>query len=168
VPGITPAQREPHKGSKFLSQLVGNRVREARSLHDNLSQQEVADRMELPGHKWVRQTVARIESAERNLTVDELVSVAIALQTSVAYLLSPASPADPYTSMSVDIGGPDTLDLDQLSSLLGFRPDPFPRAWGYYEWPDMDFKVAHGWDEVRWGAEAEDWIDQAEGRANEQ
>ncbi len=168
MPGITPAQREPHKGSKFLSQLVGERAREARSLHNNLSQHDVAERMELLGHNWVRQTMARIESADRNLTVDELVSLAIALQTSVAYLLSPASPADPYTSDPVDIGGPDPLGRDELSALFGFPTDPFPRARGYYEWPDMTFITARSWDEVRFGTEAEDWIKQAEGTSDEQ
>ncbi len=148
MPGIKPAQREPQEGSRYLSQILGQRVKQARSLHDDLSQQEVANRMTILGHNWIRQTVARVESGDRNLTVDELVSLAAALQTTIAYLFSPASPSDPYTHEPVDIGGPNPLGRREVASLFGFTTVPHPQAYGYYEWPHMTFKVAIGWDEV--------------------
>lgn len=157
MPGI-PSRRAPHKGSKYPSQIVGQRARDARRLHDDLSQEKVADRMVDLGHPtWKRQTVGQIETAERNLTVDELVSLAAALETAVSYLLSPASASDPFTAEPVDIGGPEPLDRSELLSIYGFSTMPHPQAFAYYEWPKMTFKVARGWDEVKWeGAGAED------------
>ena len=153
MPGI-PARREPHPDSSYPSRIVGKRAKDARRLHDRLSQEAVADRMVVLGHgTWTRQTVGQVENAARNLTVDELVSLAAALQTVVAYLLSPASPADPYTDEPVDIGGPDALGRDKMISLYGFTRNPYPHAWGYYEWPEMTFKMADGWDEVKWQRE---------------
>lgn len=156
MPGI-PARREPHPDSSYPSRIVGKRAKDARRLHDRLSQEAVADRMVALGHDtWVRQTVGQVEDAERNLTVDELVSLAAALQTVVAYLLSPASPADPLTDEPVDVGGPDPLDRDEMNSLYGFNRVSYPHAYGYYEWPDMTFKVADGWKEVKWQREKEE------------
>ena len=144
-----PAQRRrpPHEGSFYLSQIVGRRLKEARRLH-GLSQEELADRMERLGHIWVRQTVSQVEKAERNLTVDELISVAVAVEASLAYLLSPAAPTNPLRREPVDIGGPDALNRRALTGLYGFNWNPTPQAWTYYTWPDMDLVVAKNWDEV--------------------
>ena len=145
MPGI-PARREPQQDSQYPSRIVGQRAKDARRLHDHLSQEATADRMVALGHgTWTRQTVGQVENAERNLTVDELVSLAAALQTMVAYLLSPASPADPFTDELVDIGGPDPLGRSEMISLYGFNRIPHPQAYGYYEWPDMTFKVERKW-----------------------
>ena len=143
MPGI---RREPHQDSKYPSRIVGQRAKDARRLHDHLSQEATADRMVALGHgTWTRQTVGQVENAERNLTVDELVSLAAALQTMVAYLLSPASPADPFTDELVDIGGPDSLGRAEMRGLYGFNRIPHPQADGYYDWPDMTFKVGRKW-----------------------
>jgi transcriptional regulator with XRE-family HTH domain len=156
VPGIA-ARREAHEGARYLSQILGQRVRQTRLLHDELSQEDVAERMERLGHAtWTRQTLGQVENANRNVTVDELVSLAAALQTNVAHLLSPASPSDPYTHEPVDIGGPDPLGRTELASLFGFATVPHPQAYGYYEWPDMTFKVAEGWHEVLWEGAGDD------------
>ena len=146
-----PSRSAPHEGSKYPSQIVAQRARDARRLHDDLSQENVAERMVSLGHPtWKRQTVGQIETAERNLTVDELVSLAAALETAVSYLLSPASVSDPYTAQPVDVGGPEPLDRNQLLSLYGFTTMPHPQAYAYYEWSDMTFKVARNWEEVKW------------------
>ena len=150
MPGI-PARREPHQGSKYPSDIVGQRAKDARRLHDRLSQEAVADRMVALGHGWTRQTVGQVENAGRHLTVDELVSLAAALQTMVAYLLSPASPADPFTDEPVDIGGPDPLGRSEMLGVYGFNRVPHPQADGYYDWPDMTFKLERKW----WDLEGE-------------
>jgi transcriptional regulator with XRE-family HTH domain len=150
MPGIRP-RREPHEGTLYPSQLVGQRCKQARRLHDGLSQEEVAERMVTLGHEtWTRQTVGQVEAATRNLTVDELVSLAAALQASLAYLLSPSSPTDPYSDELVDIGGPAPLDRNGLLNLYGFNTSPLPQAHAYYDWPDTDFRVSRNWDEVMW------------------
>ncbi len=91
-------RRIPYEGAKYLTQIVGERSREIRTLYtsardqDEVSQEEIAERMVILGHAtWRRQTVALVEKAGRNLTVDELISLAVALQTTLAYLLNPGS-----------------------------------------------------------------------------
>jgi transcriptional regulator with XRE-family HTH domain len=150
MPGIR-ARRESHEGSHYPSQIVGQRSKQARRLHDGLSQEAVAERMVSLGHEtWTRQTVGQVETARRNLTVDELVSLAAALQASLAYLLSPSSPADPYSDELVDIGGPAPLNRNELLSLYGFNTNPLPQAFGYYEWPETEFRAPRAWDGVKW------------------
>ena len=48
MPGIS-RRREPHTGSRYLSQIVGERVRDVRR-HRGVSQEELADRMVDLGH----------------------------------------------------------------------------------------------------------------------
>ena len=159
MPGIR-TRRESHEGSHYPSQIVGQRSKQARRLHDGLSQEAVAERMVSLGHEtWTRQTVGQVEAATRNLTVDELVSLAAALQASLAYLLSPSSPADPYTDELVDIGGPAPLDRKGLLNLYGFNTSPLPQAHAYYNWPDTDFIVARNWDEVMYEDGKTRWED---------
>ena len=57
------------------------------------------------------------------------------------------------TDEPVDIGGPDPLGREELDGLYGFNRVPYPHAYGYYEWPDMTFKMADGWGEVIWKRE---------------
>lgn len=71
--------------------LAGNipAIRQRRGL----SQQDLADRMRAQGFEWIRQTVGRAERAERQITTDELVGVAVALETTIVRMLTP-SPED--------------------------------------------------------------------------
>ena len=137
-----PAHREPpHVGSRYLSQIVGERIGEIRRSR-KVSQGLIADRMQELGHgSWERQTVGLVESARRNLTVDELVSLAAALQTTLAFLLSPLSAWGNPQHM-VDVGGPEGLDTKQLRDLYGFLSVPFPNTNGYYDWPETVWKEA--------------------------
>lgn len=139
-----PAQRvrKPHEGSRYLSQVVGQRILEARRFRD-IDKVALADRMQHLGHpKWWRQTVGQVESANRNLTLDELISLAAALQTTLAFLLSPASAWDPEYSRPVDVGAAESLEDRQLSDLYGFHWLPYPHTNGYYEWPEVVWKEA--------------------------
>jgi transcriptional regulator with XRE-family HTH domain len=75
-------------GSRFLSDVVADNVRALRALR-RLSQTELAKRMGQLGHKWTRATVSDVERAGRNVTVDELLGLALALTVSVPELLDP-------------------------------------------------------------------------------
>lgn len=54
-----------------------------------LDQKQLAARMRALGWKWVRQTVGEAENGRRRLTTDEIVGLSIALETTIATLLSP-------------------------------------------------------------------------------
>lgn len=119
MPGI-PTRRDPHPGSMYPSKIVGKRAKKVRKLRD-LSQEHVAKQMNDLGHEtWKRQTVGQVESDSRKLTVDELVSLASALETNVAFLMSPIGLDETADPPLVDIGGQKPLDLTELESVYGF------------------------------------------------
>lgn len=125
MPGIR-ARRKPHAGSVYPSQVVGWRARYVRKRSD-LSQGNVAAQMVALGHEtWTRQTVAAVEAAERNLTVDELVSLAAVLRTTLVDILTPTPLVDParakapYSHQPIDIGKPHPLTPFELGNLYGW------------------------------------------------
>jgi 8-oxo-dGTP diphosphatase len=54
-----------------------------------LQQSDLADRMRALGWKWVRQTVGEVENDRRRLTAEEILGVAISLETTMQRLLAP-------------------------------------------------------------------------------
>lgn len=91
MPTPTP-QREGRKakpGARFLSEVLADNIRERRVLR-RFSQQQLADRMEYFGHRWVRATVSEVERGNRTVTVDELLSLAVVLGVRIPDLLDPA------------------------------------------------------------------------------
>ena len=58
-----------------------------------MQQQDLADRMRVLGWGWVRQTVGVAERGQRRLSTEELLGMAVALETTVTRLLTP-SPED--------------------------------------------------------------------------
>ncbi len=152
------APKKAPEGSRYLSQIVGERAREARTVMRKVSQEDVAERMETLGHSWFRQTVAKVENAKRNLTVDELVSLAAALQTTVAFLVSPSSPLSPNNAQPLDVGGPEPLDGRQLRDLFGFNAMIWAGANGYYQWPDAAAGVGE-WKELDERLKTFVWVD---------
>ena len=139
MPGI-PKRREPHNGSRYLSQIVGQRVRDVR-LHREVSQDELADRMVDLGHAtWYGPTVGQVEKAKRNLTVDELISLAAAFETTLAYLMSPASAWDPNYMGPVDVGRSEPVEGKDLRALYGFTWLPYPQANPNELWPSQMFE----------------------------
>jgi transcriptional regulator with XRE-family HTH domain len=144
MPGI-PARREPHDGSLYLSQIVGKRVSDSRRVA-KLSLDTVAERMQVLGHtSWRRQTVAQVESATRNVTVDELIALAAALWTTVAFLLSPIPLGSDWQrergNVSVDVGGLEPLNADALEGLTGFPAETLLHANSGYDWSNVDRPV---------------------------
>src|ERR1700751_5291039 len=68
--------------------VLARNIAAARARRD-LQQQDLAERMRVLGWKWVRQTVGEAERGRRRLTADEILGAAIALETTVARLLTP-------------------------------------------------------------------------------
>jgi transcriptional regulator with XRE-family HTH domain len=72
------AGRVPHPEALFPSQVVAANVRSLRALR-GLSQDGLAEKMQHLQHEWSRATASEVERGRRNVTVDELASLAIAL-----------------------------------------------------------------------------------------
>lgn len=138
VPGI-PTHREPIEGAMFLSQIVSERIGDARRLR-RLTQEAVAERMHTLGHTtWYRQTVSQVETGERNLIIDELISLAMVLTAPLSFLLNPYTPGAGLPGMKstqLDVGGPTPLNWDQLNDIYGFNPSPMFYIETHYEWKD--------------------------------
>lgn len=142
MPGIP--RRDSLPDSAYPSQHVGRRASEMRRVR-NMSQDEIADRMVTLGHStWRRQTVSQVESADRSLTVDELVSLAVVLESTVSYLFDPASLGSGLPgekSARVDLGFGHSLDADAYTGVLGFVPKWSTSAVEVdvsYDWSDID------------------------------
>jgi transcriptional regulator with XRE-family HTH domain len=92
--------------SRFPSEvLAANLVRE-RQLQQ-LTQEEIAERMRLLGHEWVRATVSEVERLGRLVSVEELGGLALVFSTTIPRLLSP--PVFEDDPPSVDHGGPEPI-----------------------------------------------------------
>jgi transcriptional regulator with XRE-family HTH domain len=93
-------------------ELVGVRIREARE-RLNMTQEELG-RALVPylGKAWPRQAVFVAERGRRAFTVEELLSLAAALGTSVTFLLSPPDVGKPVRFPSGhEVSGEDLLSL---------------------------------------------------------
>lgn len=147
MPGIR--RRSALPDSSHPSEYVGQRAAELRRVQ-NISQEEVADRMVTLGHQsWRRQTVAQIETAERNITVDELISLALALGCFAKSLLDPvpvhnsqwgrAGTSD--SERRIDLGLSSPIPRRSYVAVLGFDPrqpsDGFLADWSDPEEPHL-------------------------------
>ena len=79
--GITPP-----KGALYPSQILARNLGAVRRLR-GWRQEFVAERMMFLGHVWSRQTVGEVEQGRRNVTVDELFSLALVFEISIGRLL---------------------------------------------------------------------------------
>jgi transcriptional regulator with XRE-family HTH domain len=79
--GITPPG-----GALFPSQILARNLGAVRRLR-RWRQELVAERMNFLGHPWTRQTVGEVEQGRRNVTVDELFSLALVFGLTLARLL---------------------------------------------------------------------------------
>ena len=111
------AGRRPKKGSRFLGQILGENMRSVRALR-RLTQDDLAERMRQLGHaNWVRATVSEVERYGRNVTVDELLGLALALNATIGALLEPTG-VDGTSSGDLDIGLRRTVPSFLLAGLL--------------------------------------------------
>jgi transcriptional regulator with XRE-family HTH domain len=93
MPAPTPKRsgRTPQPGTRFLADVLATNLRAYRLLR-GLEQQDIAERMAKLGHPWKRQTVSEVERGRRNVTVDELLALAMTLPVPVWVLLDPLGP----------------------------------------------------------------------------
>jgi len=70
--------------------LISRNVIAARS-RLRMSQSSLAARMKALGHGWYSQTAGMVERAERRIVAEEILSLALALETSVSALMAPAA-----------------------------------------------------------------------------
>ena len=109
------------KAPKTPQQTVARRVRELRETR-GISQRSLAERMERLGHNWAISSVSRVEAGKRDVSIDELFSLALAFGEKPTALLDTGSD-------SVAVGGhvipaqlfKDWMYRDKYS--LGLTPD---------------------------------------------
>lgn len=83
------AARQPQPGSRFLSEVLADNLRDLRTLN-RLSQREVAERMKWLQHEgWSQTTVSEVERGQRNVTTDELLALALIYGRTIGELLDP-------------------------------------------------------------------------------
>jgi transcriptional regulator with XRE-family HTH domain len=115
------AGREPQPGARFPSEVLGANVRTFRRIRD-LNQDDLAERMNALGHGWVRATVSEVERGGRNVTVEELLALALVLGEPVADLLDPGRWPTIWPDQqppAVDIGAPADQALVIAPELAG-------------------------------------------------
>lgn len=85
-----PQSDEPRSGRRFLGDaLAANVAAYRKAAVPPMRQQDLADRMTLLGHPWTQAVASMTETATRNVTVDELLALAVALGVTPAELLDP-------------------------------------------------------------------------------
>jgi transcriptional regulator with XRE-family HTH domain len=87
-------------GEPEMGDVLADNLRAARR-RSYMSQEDVARAMREVGHGWAQNTVSVVERGARNVTVNELLHLAVALRTSVPDLLDPMS----VTEGPVRVGG---------------------------------------------------------------
>ena len=119
----------PETVSRFPSQVLAQNVRVIRRVWD-LSQADLAERMANLGHGWARQTVGEVERSRRGVSVDELLGLAMALQTSAVTLLDPSAMRDQDEPPLTDIGLPEPVTVRELFVIIAgvFGEPPLPFA----------------------------------------
>jgi transcriptional regulator with XRE-family HTH domain len=130
MPASTPrrAGRTPRAGSRYLSDVLADNLRAWRLLR-RLEQAEVARRMTMLDHAWGPSTVSQVERGRRNVTVDELLALAIALGVPAWVLLDPLGP-EGDNDAPVDFGPVGTLAANLVRDWL--TANAVPR----FDWSD--------------------------------
>jgi transcriptional regulator with XRE-family HTH domain len=129
VPQATPkrSERKPKPGGRFPSQILADNVRIWRGLR-GFSQAELADRMTRLGHGWSASIVGFVEQNRRNVTVDELVGLTIALNVQqLGSLLDPLGPEGEHR-----YGPPGARTRDDGNGLDWGGAKPLPGEYASY------------------------------------
>jgi transcriptional regulator with XRE-family HTH domain len=90
-------------GARFLADVLADNVRDLRVLRRQTQEQLATNMRRLTQDTWSAVTVSDVEHAKRTVSVDELVALALILDTSVVDLLDPTGVEGRHTA-PVDIG----------------------------------------------------------------
>jgi transcriptional regulator with XRE-family HTH domain len=101
-PYARAAGRAVVEGHGRPSDALAENLRAYRLLR-HMTQDQLACRMSHLSHGWGRSTVSAVESRSRNVTVDELFGLALALGVTIGQLLDPGGP-DRSRPLSLDVG----------------------------------------------------------------
>ncbi len=143
-PMATESDNRPETATP-LRQVLAESVRWHRQTQE-LTQKDLAAMMQALGFTWTPHTVHKVEANQRTLAADELVGLALVLQTPLADLLlgAPAdvlvgqTPFDPVWVINWIVQSEDTFRLGDHRDLEGLSPavqamhgevDPRLRAW---------------------------------------
>jgi transcriptional regulator with XRE-family HTH domain len=103
-----PKGRKPLPGSRFLSDVVAEKVRAYRLLRRMTQDDLAAGMRELRHRTWVRATVSEVERGRRNVTIDELVGLSSVLEVAMFELADP-TPLEGGEPPALDIGWPEPM-----------------------------------------------------------
>jgi transcriptional regulator with XRE-family HTH domain len=120
------AGRSARPGSRFWSDVLAANIRVLR-LSCGLEQSDVAERMTFLGHRWTQQTISEVERGRRNVTVDELLGLALILDATTDELLDPTSRGREWRGLDY---GPAVLEATEAQAWV--RGDD--RNW--LQWPE--------------------------------
>lgn len=125
MPQATPkrAGKRAKPGSRFPDDVLADNTRAYRKLR-GLSQEQLGERMAELGHGWTAGIVGFIERGERNVTVNELLGLALVLGVPIGKLIAPAGLLGVHPGAVIDEGGmevpnPTALDVG-LAEPLSF------------------------------------------------
>lgn len=106
MPQATPkrAGKQPRTGSRYPADVLADNVRAYRKLR-GLSQEQLGEKMADLGHGWTAGIVGFVERGDRNVTVDELLGLALVLGFPFGKLLDPSGVLGLYPGAVVDEAG---------------------------------------------------------------
>lgn len=100
-------------------EILASNIRSARS-RIGISQESLAERMRALGFEaWIRQTVGSTDQARRRPTAEEVLALSLALETTIARLMSPLD-----EDGQVELPSGDTVagELVQMSAMGALNP----------------------------------------------
>lgn len=104
------AKRTPHPDALFPSQVVAANMSKLRDLR-GMTQDALTEKMRHMQHQWSRATCSEVERGKRNVTVDELASLAIVLGVAPGELFDPER-----LGVNLDVGMTGPLKTQDASA----------------------------------------------------
>lgn len=127
MPGRPLTGASPKKGARFITEVAADNMRAWR-LKRGLSQDELGRRMRALGTAWSQAAVSQVEQHGRDLTIEEVLRLALVLEVTIPDLLDPG--ADDGEASDVDLG--ETGEMHRLLAHALVRGELAPRL----EWTD--------------------------------